>query len=238
MTDDVLFLHPVALDARAVDWLDVPGLVATSLPGHGDRAPGPPGRTLDELADVIVAARPGPLHVVGCSMGGMLALHLALRHPDRVASLVLGYTTARVDPLTMEERAADTERRGAVGMVDDTMRRWFSDDALVASPLAAPVAYARERLVSTPTAVIADDWRAIAAHDVLDRLGELDDIPTTCVAGRNDRSTPLAAMQAVADGIDGARLVVTDHPHMGFLERPQEFSAIVREHLEQARSVR
>lgn len=228
----VVFLHPVALDARAADGLDIPGLIAPSLAGHGGRDRARPGVTLDDMADEILGWTRGRVHLVGCSMGGMVAQHFALRHPDRVASLLLAFTSARVDRDVSLARARDTEQRGAEAMLESTMQRWFTPEALAATPSAPGIAYARERLLNTRVDTIADDWRAIADHDVLDRLGSLAGIPTTCLAGTRDLSSPVPALEALADGIPGARLVLTDLPHMGFLESPTEFSALVREHLD------
>lgn len=106
---DVLFLHPVALDGRAAGWLGLEGVTAPSFPGHGGRLRRP-GVTLDEAADEVAASTQGRMHVIGASFGGMLALHLALRHPDRVASLALCFTTARVTARTMLERASPASR--------------------------------------------------------------------------------------------------------------------------------
>lgn len=231
----VVFLHPVALDSHAADWLSIPGLIAPTLLAHGEREPRT-GFSLDDMADEITGWTSEPVHLIGCSMGGMVALRFALRHPERVASLVLGYTAARIPHNGMIERAETTEREGNAAMAEPTMARWFTPEALGAESSAAPLAYARARLNTTPTEVIGAAWRAIAGHDILDRLGELAGIPTTCIAGRNDQSTPLSAMEAIAAGIPDARLIVTDHPHMGFLEDPDGFSALVVEHLVHARS--
>jgi 3-oxoadipate enol-lactonase len=233
---NVVFLHPIALDAGAIGWLDVPGLSAPTLPGFGDRIRARAGLTLDDIADEIAGWTSGPVHLVGCSMGGMVAMHFALRFPERTASLVLGYTVGRVGRPMMLDRAAEVERIGSAGMVEPTMARWFSGPALKKSPLAAGVAYARDRLARTAAGSVADGWRAIAGHDVLDDLRRLVGVPTTCIAGRNDASTPLAAMEQLAAAIPDGRLVITDHPHMGFLEEPAEFSAIVRAHMERVRS--
>jgi 3-oxoadipate enol-lactonase len=65
---------------------------------------------------------------------------------------------------------------------------------------------------------------------VRDRLGEIA-VPTTCIAGTGDVSSPVPVVRELAAGVPGARLVELDAPHMAFLERPAEFSAAVREHL-------
>lgn len=226
----VLFLHPVALDHEAANWLDVPNVIAPTLPGHGSRVRRP-GWQLDDVVDEIVGWVPEPVHVVGCSLGGMIAMRLALRYPERVASLVLGFTTARIPRDVIVARADETEGRPVAELTEETLRRWFSDEALAASADLPGIAYARRQLLSTDAHAIADAWRAIAEHDVLDELPSLV-VPTTCVAGAGDLSTPLTAVEAIAAAIPAAELVVMDAPHMGFLEDPVTFSAIVRDHLE------
>lgn len=233
--DVPLFLHPVALDHRAADWLDVPRLRTVSLPGHGERARARAGLSLDDMADEIVGWIDEPVHIIGCSLGGMVALHFALRHPERVASLVLGFTTGRVPRDVMIARAEETERRSSADMAVDTMNRWFTAGMLAERP--SGVRYAEERLLDTDRGAIADAWRAIADHDVLDELATIA-VPTTCVAGTHDVSTPLAAVEQLAAAIPNARIERMDTAHMGFLERPVEFSAIVRDHLDRARSTR
>lgn len=225
-----LFLHPVGLDRDCVTWLDLPDLRAVTLPGHGERRRARPGLTLADAADEIVGHHTGRFHVVGASLGGMVAMHLALAHPDRVRSLVLACTTPRGDPHVMRSRADDTEARGSAGMLAETMARWFTAEALERDPEAPPIGYARERLLAMRAGALADTWRAIGEHDVVDRLGEIR-VPVTCLAGRQDLSTPLAVMRDLAERLPDARLVELDAPHMAFLEKPREFSAAVADHL-------
>lgn len=225
----VLFLHPVGLDADAARWLDVPDDVrAATFPGHGDRFRARPGLRLADLADEIAGWTRGPLDVVGASLGGMVALHFALNHPGRVRSLVLACTTAAGDPQVMSERADATEIRGSRGMLDETLRRWFTGAALASEPEA--VRYARQRLTTMDAGALADTWRAIAGHDVRKRLPEIT-VPVTCIAGLTDVSCPLPVMTELADGLPNARLVTMDAPHMAFLEKPPEFGELVRAHL-------
>lgn len=225
-----LFLHPVGLDANCVQWLDVPQVQAGTFPGHGERARARPGLRLEHMADEIAGWTTGPLDVIGASLGGMVALHLALNHPHRVRSLVLACTTAAGDAAVMSDRAAATEERGSLGMLDETMTRWFTVPTVKGDPLDPPVAYARERLIAMDAGALADTWRAIAAHDVRNRLAAIT-APATCIAGLKDLSTPPPVMTELADGLPNSRLVTMDAPHMAFLERPAEFSAFVREHL-------
>lgn len=73
-----------------------------AYPGFGD-VPGEPGiRSLDELFGWILARLPaGPCHVIAQSMGGVLAMRLALEHPERVASLTLAATSGGIDVASM-----------------------------------------------------------------------------------------------------------------------------------------
>lgn len=226
----LLFLHPVGLDRRCVEWLDLPPVRAVTMPGHGERERARPGLTLADMADEIVGHSTGPLDVVGASLGGMVAMHLALGHPDRVRSLVLACTTPRGDSAVMNDRADATEDRGSAGMLEDTLTRWFTPAALEADRDTPYMTYVRERLLATDPGALADTWRAIGTHDVLERLGEIR-VPTTCIAGTRDLSTPMDVMRDLAARLADARLVEMDAPHMAFLERPREFSAAVLEHL-------
>jgi 3-oxoadipate enol-lactonase len=226
----LLFLHPVGLDRRCVEWLDLPPVRAVTMPGHGERERARPGLTLADMADEIVGHSTGPLDVVGASLGGMVAMHLALGHPDRVRSLVLACTTPRGDSAVMNDRADATEDRGSAGMLEDTLTRWFTPAALEADRDTRYMAYARERLLAMDPGALADTWRAIGTHDVLERLGEIR-VPTTCIAGTRDLSTPMDVMRDLAARLPDARLVEMDAPHMAFLERPREFSVAVLEHL-------
>lgn len=226
----LMFLHPVGLDRDCVRWLDLPPMRAVTFPGHGDRARARPGLTLADMADEIAGHHTGPLDVIGASLGGMVAMHLALNHPGLVRSLVLACTTARGGDEVMSERADETERRGSAGMLDSTLARWFTADYLARSAGAHVLGYARDRLLAMDPGALADTWRAIGAHDVVDRLGEIQ-VPATCVAGRVDRSTSLAVMRELAEKLPNSRLVELDAPHMAFLENPMEFVVSVRAHL-------
>jgi 3-oxoadipate enol-lactonase len=233
----LVLLTPIGLDAGCWQWLELPAgleVARPEHPGHGSRPRASAQFDLDQIADEVAAAHPGPLHLVGVSLGGMIAQHLALRHPRRVSSLLLACTGPSGDAARMRARAAETEEKGMEGVLEATLERWFTPEALSREPEHPGVAYARRTLLALDPGSFADGWRAIGTHDVLDRLGEID-APTTCLAGSADPAAPPERMRSLAEAVPGARLsAVEGGPHMLHLERPDEFSAALRRHLEEA----
>jgi pimeloyl-ACP methyl ester carboxylesterase len=115
-------------------------------------------------------------------------------------------------------------------VLDVTLERWFTPAALALRPEHPGVAYARRTLLALDPGSFADGWRAIAGHDIRDRLPEIR-VRVTCLAGSADTASPVARTQDVAERVRGSRFVVLEGPHMMHLERPAEFSAVVRDHL-------
>jgi 3-oxoadipate enol-lactonase len=187
---------------------------------------------MQSLADEVAAAYPGPLDLVGVSMGGMVAQSVAIRHPDRVRSLVVACTGAAVDPEAMLRRADEVEAKGMAGVLTETLERWFTSGALTARPLPAGVEYARSTLLALDARCFADGWRAIATHDVRARLVDIE-APTTCILGTSDPVGTPDRLEEVANGVRRGRLVILDGPHMLHLEQPAAFARAVRDHLVQ-----
>jgi pimeloyl-ACP methyl ester carboxylesterase len=185
---------------------------------------------MTSLADEIAASYEGPLALAGVSLGGMVAQHVAVRHPQRVQSLLVACTGASADPATMEQRAARVLADGMAGVLEETLARWFTPAALAVRPEPPGVAYARRTLLALEPACFADGWLAIAGHDIVARLGEIA-VPTSALAGSADAASPVSRTQQISERVPGARFVVLDGPHMLHLERPVEFAAALSEHL-------
>ena len=228
----LVLLTPIGLDAGCWEHVPLPDVdtVKHTFPGFGGRPRAPQQPTMASLADEIAASYDGSLALAGVSLGGMVAQHLAVRHPQRVHSLLVACTGASADPSTMEGRAARAETDGMAGVLEETLARWFTPAALAEHPEHAGVAYARRTLLALEPGCFADGWRAIAGHDIVARLGEIA-VPTSALAGSLDSASPLPRTREISERVPNARFVVLDGPHMMHLERPGEFAAALVEHL-------
>ncbi|MDG4798361.1 alpha/beta fold hydrolase [Micromonospora sp. WMMD1082] len=224
----LVLLHPVGLDAHCWQFMDLPEPTALDLLGHGGRTDRP-GTSLAEMADDVAARVAGPIDAVGLSMGGAVGMHLALRHPDRVRSLVLACTSAATRAEVMAERAAAVLADGMVGVTESILARWFTP-AAVAAPDHPGVGYARRRLLADRAEDFAAGWRALGGHDVRAELPSIG-CPVTVVAGTEDQSSSLDGLRGIAERLPVSRFVALRGPHMLQLEEPAALSALVREHL-------
>ena len=231
---EVLFLHPIGLDHRTADWLRLPPFIAPDLPGHGVRGVPRAGLTLDDVADEIAGWIRRPVDVVGALIGGTAALHLALRHPQLVRSLLIADTGARTDREHLLARA-DAVAAGDL-MVEETLVRWFGADRMDDPDPPEPVRYARRSLSAMAPESMAAMWRALAGHDITDELARLT-MPVTIVAGTRDVVHPPAEQAGLAASLPLAQLIEIDAQHMSPLDEPDLFSAAIATHLEWAGSV-
>jgi pimeloyl-ACP methyl ester carboxylesterase len=180
------------------------------------------------ILDVLGRAR---AHVVGVSMGGMIAQLVALRHPERVERLVLiathagGHSVIPPTPPAMAALMGDRTRPPA-DMVRDAMttitgpgfatRHPEAIDAIVANAVAQP----------TPPASFARQMQAIMASDRTTRVGGIR-APALVVHGADDPLVPYPNGELLAREIPGARLVTLPGcGHMPMWECPD---ALVRE---------
>jgi pimeloyl-ACP methyl ester carboxylesterase len=228
----LVLLTPVGLDADCWERVPLPGsdVVKHTWPGFGGRARAVPAPTMSSLADEVAESYGGDFDLVGMSLGGMVAQHITLRHPERVRSLMVACTGASADPDTMEGRARRVEETGMAGVVEETLERWFTPQALAEQPEHPGVAYARRTLLALEPGAFADGWRAIAGHDVADRLSEIA-VPTTALAGSADSASPVERAKTISERVPRARFAEIDGPHMMHLEHPVEFGAAIAGHL-------
>jgi 3-oxoadipate enol-lactonase len=202
--------------------------------GHGGSpAPAAP-YTLDDLVDDLVALldRIGAerAHVVGLSLGGMTAMRLAARQPERVDRLAVLCTSAKADPQPFLDRAATVRSGGTAPLAPAVVGRWLTP------------AFAGEHpdLVARLEAMIAgaDDEGYAACCEVVARMDLRDDLgrigaPTLVVSAAEDLALPPEHQAAIADGIPGAALMtVSPGAHLANLERTAEITGALLAHLD------
>ncbi|MGB9061790.1 MAG: alpha/beta fold hydrolase [Pseudolabrys sp.] len=201
--------------------------------GHGHSPASPPARSLDDYADdVHCSAHRGfaPAAVAGFSFGGMVAQHLALKYPKDVSALAICACPSTLKPenrVIAAERGAQAEREGIGVVLDATLDRWFTPEFRASGAADA----ARDRLLSDNVMAWAQAWRAMAAIDTSARPGAIQ-VPTLCLAGEIDKSSPPEIVAAIAEQIAGARFaVIPGAPHMLLIEQPRAVARVIGDFL-------
>jgi pimeloyl-ACP methyl ester carboxylesterase len=178
-------------------------------------------------------------HVIGASMGGMIAQHIALDHRDRVRSLVLACTTpggrSGVPPWRLLAASA--------------LRPFFGSKRTF--PIVAPVLYAQrtrdaqpdrlredlDRRIqdNTPPLTVYAQMGAIAGHDTRGRLGTLAGLPTLVVHGLEDRLIPPSRGRQLSELIPGAHLeLIPACGHLLATDAEDATASAILEHLQRS----
>lgn len=219
-----ILLHGSGGDHRAWAALAgrLEGAVALDLPGHGG---GAPRARVDEIGEALVPALrdiDAPRALVGHSLGGAVALDLALRRPELVDGLVLVATGARLPvPDHARERLAADHRGECERLVAGGFRDTGSREAR----------QALETLVALGPEVLAADYAACDALDLRARLREVR-APALVVHGDDDPLTPMWMGEELARGIPVAQMaVVPGARHMLMAEEAGTVSLLVAAYL-------
>jgi 3-oxoadipate enol-lactonase len=209
-------------------------VVSYDTRGHGE-SPAPAGPyTLDDLVDDVVALldRLGArrAHVVGLSLGGMTAMRLAAREPDRVGRLVALATSAKPDPQGFLDRAAAARSGGTEPLAPTVVGRWLTPAYAAGHP--DLVARLEAMIAAADDEGYAGCCEAIAALDLRADLGRIT-APTLVVSALEDPALPPEHQRVIADGIPGAELLdVSPGAHLANLEQPLQITGALLGHLD------
>jgi pimeloyl-ACP methyl ester carboxylesterase len=174
-------------------------------------------------------------HVLGISMGGMVAQELALRNPDRVRTLALGCTYCGGPGSSLTSGEVANRIGGALSSGDRELAIRTLYEVNVSAGFAAdPAAYEpfREmaKALPAPIPVVAMQMQAIGQHDTSSLLPELQ-VPTLVIHGDEDLMLPVENGRMIASLIPGARLEVLEGiGHAFWWEQPHRSAELVREH--------
>jgi len=233
----VILLHAVSLDltywdaqfARLSKTHDV---LAFDWPGHGRSSGFAGGISFDDLSEVVASvvneAASGPAHIVGLSMGSMVAQSLALNHPELIQSLCLiGSTCTFSDPVRQasRDRAASARRGGMPAVLKPATGHWFTPKFQRDRP--DVIDRAEKTVLACDPEQYAAFWEMIAALDTQKRLAELT-CPNLVLVGEEDSSTPPAAAQLIGERIPGAQVeVIAGVSHLAPIEAPEAVTHLI-----------
>jgi pimeloyl-ACP methyl ester carboxylesterase len=208
------------------------GVLAPDLPGHG-RSSGAPLASIAEMADwtaaLIEAAGATKARLVGHSMGSLIALETAARHPEKVSSLSLIGTAATMTVGPDLLRAAEANEQAAVDMVSIWGLGFQAELGGSLAPGLWMHSGAQRVLEQCRPGVLFNDLSACNAYQGALAAAAKVAVPTTLILGERDMMTPAKAGKALAAAIPNARtIVLSGAGHMMMVERPDELLAALQ----------
>jgi pimeloyl-ACP methyl ester carboxylesterase len=199
-------------------------VMLVDLPGHG-KSPGDGRDSVEEYADeiygVIKRLNVGRCCVAGHSLGGAIAMSLALSHHDVVKGVVLIGTGAKLRVLP---RILEGIKKSKENTINDINTLAFSKEASSALKKDS-----FEEMMQCRAEVIYKDFNACDRFDMMDSISSLT-IPALIVCGTEDSLTPPKYSHYLDKAIQDSRLVlIEDAGHMVMMEKPEEVNRAIGE---------
>ncbi|MFI7143251.1 4-carboxymuconolactone decarboxylase [Streptomyces massasporeus] len=206
------------------------------LPGHGG-APAYPAGAVGDLTTRLLATLEGlGVHrfgYAGCALGGAVGIELALRHPERLASLALIATSPRFGTADeFRQRGVIVRTNGLDPIARSAPERWFTGGFAAAQP--AITEWAVQMVRTTDPGCYIASCEALASFDVRPELGRVG-VPTLVLVGSDDQITGPAEARTLVAGIPDARLaVVPGASHLVPVEQPAAVTDLLVRHFSTA----
>jgi 3-oxoadipate enol-lactonase len=234
----LILIHGVGLDhaiweLQVAQFSQYYRVITYDMIGHGEADKPQEEYTLsqfvDQLEQVFQALELQQAHIVGLSMGGLVAQSFAAQHPDKVAALIIVSSVAK---RTEEQRNAvwgrvsQVEQSGHTSTIDAAIQRWFDETFQLLHP--KTVQTIRERLVSNEPAAYLAAYKVFASADE-ETYPKLQQIacPTLIITGELDKGSTPEMAKLMAEAIPNAKAVILPNiKHMLPIEAADAFNAL------------
>ncbi|WP_432118354.1 4-carboxymuconolactone decarboxylase [Streptomyces sp. bgisy032] len=206
------------------------------LPGHGG-APAYPAGSVSDLTTRLLVTLEGlgvqRFGYAGCALGGAVGIELALRHPERLASLALIAASPRFGTADeFRQRGVIVRTNGLDPIARTAPERWFTGGFAAAQP--AITEWAVQMVRTTDPGCYIAACEALASFDIRTELGRIG-VPTLVLVGSDDQVTGPAEARTLVAGIPDARLaVVPGASHLVPVEQPAAVTDLLVRHFSTA----
>jgi 3-oxoadipate enol-lactonase/4-carboxymuconolactone decarboxylase len=206
------------------------------LPGHGGAPAHPAGSVAELTARLLVTLDSLGVQrfgYAGCALGGAVGVELALRHPERLASLALIAASPRFGTADeFRQRGVIVRTNGLDPIARTAPDRWFTGGFAAAQP--AITEWAVQMVRTTDPGCYIAACEALASFDVRPELGRVG-VPTLVLVGSEDQITGPAEARTLVAGIPDARLaVVPGASHLVPVEQPAAVTDLLMTHFSTA----
>ncbi len=230
---DHAILWQTVKDALAQDYQVITYAPRGVAPSSAPDSPYSVELMADDAAALLTKLKIPSAHILGYSMGGMIAQSLAISHPDKVDNLILAATTAKISALNrivcegckkILARGVPREEAGAV------MLPWFFSNSFLSmfleGKLNGPIPKL-DPIMPQSASGLFHQFEALATFDRRESLGSIN-VPTLIIAGEKDLLMPIEDAQELASLIPDARLVAIPHAgHLLIHENPTAFLQMI-----------
>lgn len=235
----LVFINSLGTDFRIWDAVTagLDGSVATltyDKRGHGLSDIGATPYTIEDDVDDLLGLldRLGIDEIVLCglSVGGLIALGVAGRRPDLVKGLILCDTAHKIGTVEgWNTRIAAVEKNGIASLADSILKLWFTPR--FHAERKPELDGCRNMLSRQPVAGYAATCAALRDADYTE-VAKAIGVPTLCLVGDQDGSTPPAVVRSLADLVPGAQFeIIESAGHIPCIEQPEKLVTLIRRFL-------
>jgi 3-oxoadipate enol-lactonase len=235
----LVFINSLGTDFRIWDAIvpafrDTHPMLRYDKRGHGLSDLGSPPYTIDDHVDDLCAlldhVGAGDVIACGLSVGGLVAQGLAARRPRQLRGLILCDTAHKIGTDELWNARIDAiTSKGIASIADGILERWFTP--AFRSGRRSELAGCRNMLVRQPAEGYAGTCAALRDADHTALVQKLA-VPTLCIVGDQDGSTPPDLVKSMADLIAGSRFeIIANAGHIPCVEQPEALVALMRDFL-------